>query len=162
MSKIVTFEIFCIAHEIPLYVTLFHYFYRLKKYGDWFSFNSRHFPLCPNLARSNGNGKSRFCWVDIHSLCLPFVPCYVLLGDDSVSLFSDLLGFFPLFTHFYVKRAFLSEVILALCHMGPFWKARSQRLVLSVCHAGLSDLFIGFSMSSFFFSFPGCWLWVIS
>ncbi|CAH1421096.1 unnamed protein product [Lactuca virosa] len=58
VSKIVTFEVFCVAHEIPLDVSLFHYFYRLKKYGDWFSFCIRHFPLSPDLVHSSRNWKN--------------------------------------------------------------------------------------------------------
>ncbi|CAH1426463.1 unnamed protein product [Lactuca virosa] len=142
VSKIVTFEVFCVAYEIPLDVLLFCYFYTLKKYGDWFSFRSCHFPLSPDLARSNGSWKSKFCWVDMYSMCLLFVPCYVLLGDDFVSLSADLYVFVPLFSLFCVKREFLSEVVLSLCHMNPFWKARCELLVLSVCHAGLSNLLL--------------------
>ncbi|CAI9273962.1 unnamed protein product [Lactuca saligna] len=54
-SNIVTFEVFYVSHKIPLHVSLFRYFYRLKKYGDWFSFSSCHFPLSPYLGCSNGN-----------------------------------------------------------------------------------------------------------
>lgn len=74
MSKVLTFEVFCVTHEIPLDVTLFRYFYHLKKYGDWYYFSSLHFPLSPDLSCSNGNGKHRFCWVGVHNLCLPFAP----------------------------------------------------------------------------------------
>lgn len=120
VSKIVTYEVFCVAHTIPLNVSLFCYFYHLKRYVDWFSFRSRHFLLSRYLAHSNGNWKGRFHWVDIHSLCLPFFQCYVSLGDDLVSLSSGLLGFLPLFSHFCVKRAFLVEVIFSMCHTNPF------------------------------------------
>ncbi|CAH1439236.1 unnamed protein product [Lactuca virosa] len=124
VSKIVTFKVFCIAHEISLDVTLFCDFYRLKKYGDWFSFNSRHSPLSLDLFCSNGTWKSRFYWVDVHRLCLLFVPCYVPLGDESISLSAEQRAFVPLFPHFCVKISFQPEVVLALYHMNPFWKAR--------------------------------------
>lgn len=107
ISKVLTFEVFCVAHEIPLDVTLFCYFYRLKRYGDWHSFSSRHFPpppLSPNISCSNANWKIRFCWVGVHNLCFPITPCYVPLGDDLVSLFDDLLSFRTLVFPFLRKK----------------------------------------------------------
>ncbi|CAH1448270.1 unnamed protein product [Lactuca virosa] len=62
-----------------------------------------------------------------------FFLCCVPLGDDSVSLSADLRAFVPLFSHLCVKRAFLLEIVLSLCHMNPFWKARCQLPVLFVC-----------------------------
>ncbi|CAH1449424.1 unnamed protein product [Lactuca virosa] len=60
VSKVLTFKVFCVAHEIPLDVALFHYFYRLKRYGDRYSFSSRHFPLSPYLTRVTDGSKCPF------------------------------------------------------------------------------------------------------
>lgn len=73
---------------------------------------------------------------DMHILCMSFAPCYVLLGDDLASLSANLHAFVPLFSHLCVKIAFMLEIVLALCHMIPFWKARCQLHVLFVCRTG--------------------------
>ncbi|CAH1446763.1 unnamed protein product [Lactuca virosa] len=86
VSKIVTFEVFfCVAHEIPLDVSLFCYFYRLKKCGDWFSFSSRHFPLSPDLARPNGNWKNGSkCSFQLTSYLAGDIPPESIVVDEMV------------------------------------------------------------------------------
>lgn len=85
VSRMLTFEAFSMSHHILLKVVLFCYFYRLKRYDDWYSFNSHHFPLSLDLSSTNSGWKSKFCWVDIHSFfffpsflvtCLPFMIRY--------------------------------------------------------------------------------------
>lgn len=109
-----------LAHKIPLNFALFRYYYRLKRYGDWYYFSSRHFPLSPNLTQVTSSWISKLCWVDAHSLCLPFAPCHVPLVDDPVFISEDLSSYVPLFSHFCVKRLYFLEVVLALCCMSPY------------------------------------------
>lgn len=137
LLKVIVFEVFCVSSRVPLHVSLFRYFCHLKKYGDWFSFSSRHCPLSHNLPSTNSVWKGKVCSVDSNSVCLPNILGYMLDLDEKVPLTSNLYRYHPLFTRYCRKHVFFPKVVLALCGMSPIWNAREETPILSINCLGM-------------------------
>ncbi|CAH1432830.1 unnamed protein product [Lactuca virosa] len=97
VSKVITFYLFYVSSYIPLKVSLFLHLYRLKKYGDWYSFSSHHFLLVYALPGTNSGRKEKFCWVVSSSVCLTNVPGSSPDSDNDAPLALSLYKYLPLF-----------------------------------------------------------------
>lgn len=120
----------------------FWYFYRLKKYSDWFAFSSHHFPLVNDLPDTNNIWKIKFCFVDASSLCLALVFNSLSIVDDELKLDSCLRVLLWRFNCLCIKTCCFPEIVLSICSMSLYWKAKCEVPMVSLASPGEMTLVV--------------------